>query len=46
MVAEFYLFLAASIIVIRLLLDADFHDGRWPTRSTPVGCGEPIAARS
>lgn len=33
-VVDFYLFLAASIIVIRLLLRAAFHDFRWPTRTT------------
>jgi transposase len=33
-VVDLYLFLAAAIIVIRLLLRAAFHDFRWPTRST------------
>jgi transposase len=33
-VVNLYLFLAATIIVIRLLLRAAFHDFRWPTRST------------
>jgi transposase len=33
-VVDLYLFLAASIIVIRQLLRAAFHDFRWPTRST------------
>lgn len=33
-VMDLYLFLAAAIIVIRMLLRAAFHDFRWPTRST------------
>ena len=33
-VVHLYLFLAATIIVIRLLLRAAFHTFRWPTRST------------
>ena len=32
-VVELYLFLAATIIVIRMLLRAAFQDFRWPTRS-------------
>jgi transposase len=33
-VVDLYLFLAASIIIIQLLLRAAFHDFRWSTRST------------
>ncbi len=33
-VVDLYLFLAAAIIVIRMLLRAARHDFRWPTRST------------
>lgn len=33
-VVDFFLFLAASILVIQQLLRTAFHDFRWPTRST------------
>jgi transposase len=33
-VVDLYLFLGATIIVIRQLLRAAFHDFRWPTRTT------------
>lgn len=33
-VVQLYLFLAATIIVVRMLLRAAVHDFRWPTRST------------
>jgi len=33
-VVDFYLFLAASIVVIQQLLRGAFHTFRWPTRST------------
>jgi hypothetical protein len=45
-VIDLYLYLAASIVVTQQLLRAAFLTFRWPTRSTPGGCSEPIAGRS